>query len=165
VPSPSQRPPPIIPLSQPLPPPVISRPQQQPPPPIIPLSQPLPPPVIPRPQQQPPPPIIPPSQQPSLPSIPQPSTIAPMVNSDNIKADTLVKYQKLQSEAHQYETRYNTVDDKRKSLLRSRINDLINKIREDTFDTLTKDLFEFLNGRQQQVSSQMIRVSNDEGND
>jgi hypothetical protein len=39
----------------------------------------------------------------------------------------------------------------------------MNKLRKDTFNTLTNEFFEFLNGQEQKISNQSIRVSNEEG--
>ncbi len=39
----------------------------------------------------------------------------------------------------------------------------MNKLRQDTFNTLKNDLWNFLNGHEQNVSGQSIRISNEEG--
>ena len=39
----------------------------------------------------------------------------------------------------------------------------MNKLRKDTFTTLTNELFQFLNGQEQKISNQSIRISNEEG--
>ncbi len=66
-------------------------------------------------------------------------------------------------EAEEYEKRYETIDDSRKKQLTSRIKETMNKIREETSTILTKELFDFLNGQEQKVGHQNIRILNEEG--
>ena len=139
---------------------------------ILPVSQPLPtniPPV-----SQPPPTmsssiqrpnVNPPPSQPQAPGKNHTSSSLPATNSDHIRPDTLARYQRTLSEAQQYEQRYTTIDLPRKKQLASRIKDIMNKLRKETFDTLTNDLFNFLNGQEQRVANQNIRVSTDDGKD
>jgi hypothetical protein len=149
--------------------------------------------VVPPPSQMPPtmpsPPrsttVVPPSPQlpPAMPSPSRPTTVlpppssaqplpsgkahtssvAPATNPNDIKPETLSRYEKLLSEAQQYEKRYTTIDLPRKKQLASLIKSVMNKIRQETFATLTEELFKFLNGQEQTVANQVIRVSSDEG--
>ncbi|CAF5051790.1 unnamed protein product, partial [Rotaria sp. Silwood1] len=80
----------------------------------------------------------------------------------DIKPDTLIEYKKLSFEAHQYEKLYSTIDLPRKKQLASCIKNIMNKLRKETFHTLTKELFEFLNGQGKEVSNKIIRISNNE---
>jgi hypothetical protein len=72
-------------------------------------------------------------------------------------------YEKILLKAGEYEKRYETIDDSRKKQLTSRIKETMNKIREETSTILTKELFDFLNGQEQKVGHQNIRILNEEG--
>jgi hypothetical protein len=158
----------IPPVSQP--PPTMSSPHQpstiippasQPPTNIPPLSQPpltMSPPI----QTS---NVNPPPSQPPPPGKAHTSSSLPATNPDHIRPDTLDIYQKKLSDAQQYEQRYITIDLPRKKQLASRIKDIMNKLRKETFGTLTDELFQFLNGQEQRVANQNIRVSTDDGKD
>jgi hypothetical protein len=107
-------------------------------------------------------PVVP-SSGPVVPSPMQSALLVPVTDSLYIRPDTLQDYQKLLLEAEQYEKRYKTVDPQRKKQLSARIKDILNKLRQDTFKALTNELLEFLNGQEQKVSTQSIRISNEEG--
>ncbi len=107
--------------------------------------------------------VVPSPPQSSLPGNSQPFSLAPVTDPDHIKPETLDAYQKLLLEAQQYENRYKTIDLPRKKQLASCIKVYMNKLRKDTFNTLTNEFFEFLNGQEQKISNQSIRVSNEEG--
>lgn len=93
----------------------------------------------------------------------QPPSSAPVTDPAYIRPDTLRNYQMLLSEAEQYERRYKTVDPARKKQLASRLKETMNKLRTDTFAILTKDLLDFLNGHEQKVSNQSIRLKDNDG--
>lgn len=67
------------------------------------------------------------------------------------------------AKAHEYEKRYKLVDDVRKKQLASRLREIINKLRTDTFVTLTDELFRYLNGEAQKVGAQIIQVNTNDG--
>ncbi|CAF4967070.1 unnamed protein product [Rotaria sp. Silwood1] len=98
-----------------------------------------------------------------VPSLPHPhSHPTPSIDDiGDIRPDTLIEYKKLSFEAHQYEKLYSTIDLPRKKQLASCIKNIMNKLRKETFHTLTNELFEFLNGQGKEVSNKIIRISND----
>jgi hypothetical protein len=106
------------------------------------------------------PPVVPPPSGKSQPS----SSLSPVTDPDHIRPDTLVEYEKLLFEAQQYEDRYKTIDHSRKTQLARPIQGIMNKLRKDTFTTLTNELFQYLNGQERKISDQIIRISNEEGN-
>ena len=67
------------------------------------------------------------------------------------------------AKAHEYEKRYKLVDDVRKKQLASRLREIINKLRTDTFVTLTDELFRYLNGEAQKVGAQIVQVNTNDG--
>jgi hypothetical protein len=101
--------------------------------------------------------------QPLSPSKSQLAPLAQMTEYSHITPTTLTSYCRLLLEAEQYERRYKTIGTERKKQLAARIKDTMNKLRKDTFTTLTNELFEFLNGQEQKVTNQSIRILNDEG--
>ncbi|CAF3578905.1 unnamed protein product, partial [Rotaria sp. Silwood1] len=116
-----------------------------------------------------PPAVIPPSSTVVLPSaspvksqLPHPQPTPSLEDIGDITPETLIEYKKLSFEAQQYEKRYSTIDLIRKKQLASCIRDIMNKLRKETFRTLTNQLFEFLNGQEKKVSNQIIRISNEE---
>ena len=82
---------------------------------------------------------------------------------DYIRPNRLIDYLKLLSEAQQYEKRYLTVGDARKKQLAGPLKAIINKLRDDTLTTLTTELLAFLNGQEQLVLTQVVRISTEEG--
>jgi hypothetical protein len=77
--------------------------------------------------------------------------------------ETRIAYEKIIEQAKHYEIRYETINATRKRQFLSRIRDIMNKLRHETFDCLTKELMEFLQGHEQKFASQTIRIVNDEG--
>ncbi|CAF0823731.1 unnamed protein product [Rotaria sordida] len=125
--------------------------------------------VLPNPPLPPPPAVISPLSTvvpPSAPIIksqlPHPQPTLSVEDIGEIKPETLVEYRKLSFEAQQYEKRYSIIDLSRKKQLASCIKDIMNKLRKETFHTLTNELFEFLNGQEKKVSNQIHRISNEE---
>ncbi len=110
------------------------------------------------------PPVVPtPSQPPPAASLPS-SSLSPVTDPDHIRPDTLVDYEKLLFEAQQYEDRYKTIDPSRKTQLGRPIQGIMNKLRKDTFTTLTNELFQYLIGQERKIGDQIIHISNEEGN-
>ncbi|CAF1679137.1 unnamed protein product [Rotaria magnacalcarata] len=94
-----------------------------------------------------------------------PSQSPPSISTNDlgdIKPGTLLAYKKLSSEAQQYEIRYLIVDLPRKKQLASYIKNVMNKLRKETFELLTNELFQFLCGQEKTVSNQGIRIKNEE---
>ncbi|CAF5016763.1 unnamed protein product, partial [Rotaria sp. Silwood1] len=96
------------------------------------------------------------------PSLPHPHSTPSIDDIGDIKPDTLVEYRKLSREAQQYEQLYSTIDSTRKKQLGSCIKNIMNKLRKETFQTSTIELFDFLCGQGTEVSNQSIRISNEE---
>ncbi|CAF3387404.1 unnamed protein product [Rotaria socialis] len=86
----------------------------------------------------------------------------PMNDLGDIKPDTLLTYKKLSSEAQKYEIRYSIVDLPRKKQLASYIKGIMNKLRKETFELLTNELFQFLYGQEKTVSNQAICIKTEE---
>lgn len=82
---------------------------------------------------------------------------------EHIKPVTNAEYQKLVAEARHYEMRYTTVVAPRKTQLAGPLKAIMNKLREETFQILTDELGNFLNGQEQQMLGQSIRISSEEG--
>jgi len=93
----------------------------------------------------------------------QPSLLVPVTDPENIRPDTIRPYQELLIEAQKYESHYKKIDAQRKKELESCIKVYLNKLRKETFTTLTNEFFEFLNGQEQKIGSKSIRVLNEEG--
>ena len=91
------------------------------------------------------------------------SSLLTTTEPDHIKPETLVNYLELLNAAHQYEQRYTTVAAPRKKLLAGPLKAIINRLREETFNTLINELLAFLSGREQIVIGQPVRISNEEG--
>jgi len=89
--------------------------------------------------------------------------LAPVTEPDYIRPATLARYEKFLSDAEQYEKRYQTITGPRKTQLTSCIKNTLNKLCKETFVILIKELLDFLNGQEQKVGIQNIRISNDDG--
>ncbi len=148
--------------SQTQPPNVVSTPPQ---PPTVGPSPTQPPKLGPSPTQ--PPKVVPTPPQPPTggPSLAQPVPAGPLLTRkpDHITPATLARYEKLLLEAQQFEKRYTTVSVPRKKQLAAPLKDMVNKLREETFKSLTNDVLNFLTGQEYQVAGQSIRISNNEG--
>lgn len=133
------------------------------------MPQPQPPVVIPAPPRPQPPVVTPtPPQPPAVtPAPPQPPVVSTSllstVEPDHIRPNRLVDYVNLLSDAHKYEKLYTSVADARKKQLAGPLKAIINKLRDDTFNTLTMELLAFLNGQKQMVLNQVISISTEEG--
>lgn len=90
--------------------------------------------------------------------------LSPVTDPTYITPVKLQSYESLLVKARQYEERYKLVDDVRKKQLAARLREIINKLRTDTFVTLTDELFRYLNSEEQKANNQPIRINNDEGN-
>jgi len=103
-----------------------------------------------------------PSSEPVVHSSAQSASLVPVTDPGHITPEILQDYEKLLLEAEQYEKLYKTIDPSRKKQLQACIQDILNKLRQDTFEALKNKLLEFLNGQEQKVSIESIRISNEE---
>ncbi|CAF1531737.1 unnamed protein product, partial [Didymodactylos carnosus] len=102
--------------------------------------------------------------QPVLSASSNPAQLSSSINVF-INEETSNKYQELLKKVKVYEQQCKSVTDnpQRKKLLTNRIKDIVNKLRVENSDVLSHEMIEFLNGKEQYISNQAVRVSSEEG--
>lgn len=92
-----------------------------------------------------------------------PSSLMQTTDPRHITPATVERYQKLLSEAEQYEKRFKTVSLERGKQLASRIRSIMNKVQKETLKASANELFDFLKVREQKNVATNIYVTSDEG--